>query len=170
MPRTRSIPNPFATEADLARGYDRIYKTGDLVRWLPDGNIEYLGRNDDQVKIRGFRIELVEIESALNKQKEISQSIVLAKEDKSGNKRLVAYIVPSQQNEELNIEQLRKVLSNTLPEYMVPSLFVKLETIPLTINGKLDKKALPEPSVNFETSNEYVAPQTETEKKLVELW
>ena len=152
---------------------ERLYKTGDVGRYLPDGNIEFLGRNDDQVKIRGFRIELGEIESALNQQEEVSSSVVLAKGEKSGTKQLVAYVVPSKetsQEEGLNIEKIREELAKTLPDYMVPSLFVRLEKIPLTSNGKIDKKAFPEPEGNLEMTNEYVAPETEKEKKLAVIW
>jgi len=149
---------------------EKIYKTGDLARYLPDGNIEFLGRIDDQVKIRGYRIELGEIEFSLNKLEGISASVVIAKNDKLGNKYLAAYIVQSKEVTELSIEKLRKDLSKSLPDYMVPSLFVKLETLPLTPNGKIDKKTLPDPEGNIETTNEYVAPRNEIEQKLADIW
>ena len=162
------IKNPFSEDRT-----SRLYKTGDLARYLPDGNIEFLGRIDDQVKIRGFRIELGEIESVLNTQEGVNTSVVLAKEVSDGNKQLVAYIVPSRDTENdasLNIKELREELSKTLPDYMVPSLFVRLDAMPLTSNGKVDKKALPEPEGNLETTNDYVAPVKENEKKLAGIW
>lgn len=148
----------------------RIYKTGDLARKLPDGAIEFLGRIDGQVKIRGFRVELEEIESTINKVAEISINFVLVKKDKNGNQQLVSYFVQSKDRIELSIDKLRKKLTETLPDYMIPSLFVKLETMPLTPNGKIDKKALPDPEGIIETSNKYVAPKTETEKDLANIW
>ena len=160
------IKNPFSDDPN-----SRLYKTGDLARYLPDGNIEFIGRVDDQVKISGFRIELGEIESALNQQEEVSANLVLANEDNSGNKQLVAYVVPSKDTrdkEGLNIEKLREELSNMLPDYMVPSLFVSLETMPLTPNGKIDKKALPEPEVKVEDG--HIAPSSEIEDTVVEIW
>ncbi|GAA3623460.1 amino acid adenylation domain-containing protein [Flavivirga jejuensis] len=158
------ITNPFATDDDLAKGYNKLYKTGDLVRWLPDGNIEYIGRNDFQVKIRGFRIELGEIENTLVAIDGITQACVLAKE-RNGNKYLAAYFTS-----ELAIteEVLIKILSAQLPEYMVPSAFVALESFPLTINGKLDRKALPDPDFTDESS--YVAPTSDLEIKLCGIW
>ncbi len=158
------ISNPYYNNNS-----SRLYKTGDLARWLPDGNIEYLGRIDHQVKVRGFRIELGEIESALNKVETIKDCVVVAKDDKFGNKHLVAYIVPSTK-EGLNIEQIREKLLKSLPDYMIPSLYVKLDSIPLTPNGKINRKVLPEPDGNLATTNEYVAPRTEVEKQLVQIW
>ncbi len=158
----RFIKNPFSTDPN-----SRLYKTGDLARYLPDGNIEFIGRIDNQVKIRGYRIELGEIKASINKIETIEDCVVVAKEDTNGNKRLVAYIVS---DDELNIQEIRDSLSNTLPDYMVPSLFVSLEKMPLTTNGKIDGKALPEPESNIETTNEYVAPQTGTEQKLADIW
>jgi amino acid adenylation domain-containing protein len=144
----------------------RLYKTGDLGRWLPDGNIEYMGRIDDQVKIRGYRIELGEIESVLNGCEHVSQAVVLAKEDSSGNKRLIGYVVPK---EEFNKQDIEDYLNTKLPEYMVPAQWVELESIPLTPNGKVDRKALPDPELADRT-DEYAAPQNETEEKLAEIW
>ena len=119
---------------------DKIYKTGDLAKWLPDGNIEFLGRKDDQVKIRGYRIELGEIENGLLSLSSVNQCCVLAKEDASGNKRLVGYVVIEG---ELNKEVLQEDLKEHLPEYMVPTLWIALDAMPLTSNGKIDKKSLP---------------------------
>ena len=119
------IDNPFATEADKVQGRNlRLYKTGDLVRWLPDGNLEFLGRVDDQVKIRGFRIELGEIESVLSKHSDVSQCVVLAKGEDQ-DKRLVAYVV-SEADKELDQASLRDYLKIQLPDYMIPSFFIPL--------------------------------------------
>jgi amino acid adenylation domain-containing protein len=133
----RFIPNPF-------RETERIYKTGDLARYLPDGNIECLGRLDFQVKIRGFRIELGEIESVLVKHPNVQQAVVIVREDFPGDKRLVGYIV-ALNNQNPTIQELRSLLKEYVPEYMVPSIFVFLEALPLTPNGKVDRKALPVP-------------------------
>ena len=133
----RFIPNPF-------RETERIYKTGDLARYLPDGNIECLGRLDFQVKIRGFRIELGEIESVLVKHPKVQQAVVIVREDVAGDKRLVGYIV-GLNNQNPTIQELRSLLKDYVPEYMVPSIFVFLEALPLTPNGKVDRKALPVP-------------------------
>ena len=141
-----------------------LYKTGDLARYLPDGNIEYLGRIDNQVKLRGFRIELGEIESVLSSHLQVQQTVVICREDIPGNKQLVAYLVTSEP--ELNSSELRLYLQSKLPEYMLPSAFVLLETLPLTPNGKIDRKALPAPDINLTRSHEYVPPQTETEKQI----
>ncbi|UNY98316.1 amino acid adenylation domain-containing protein [Zhouia spongiae] len=168
LTRKKFIKDPFSKDPN-----SRLYKTGDLARYLPDGNIEFIGRLDDQVKIRGFRIELGEIESVLNQQDQVSSSVVLAKEDATGNKQLVGYVVPSQDvdaSQGLKIEKLREALSKTLPDYMVPSLFVSLEAMPLTSNGKIDKKALPDPQGNLQMTNEYVPPKTEIEKNLAIIW
>jgi amino acid adenylation domain-containing protein len=145
---------------------DRLYRTGDIVRWLPDGNIEFSGRIDHQVKIRGFRIELSEIENYLLKHHDIKETIVIADKDENEDKYLCAYTVS---NHELSISQLRNYLSKNLPEYMIPSYFVPLEALPLTPNGKVDRKALPKPDKK-ELTGDYIAPQNLVEKKLVEIW
>jgi len=145
----------------------KIYKTGDLGRWLPDGNIEYLGRLDDQVKIRGYRIELGEIETVLQQSKQFSQAVVLAKEDKEGIKRLVSYVVPF---DDFDKEQTISFLKSKLPEHMIPALWVEMSFLPLTPNGKIDKKALPEPDINELLNNQYVAPRNESEQRLAEIW
>jgi amino acid adenylation domain-containing protein len=142
-----------------------VYRTGDLCRWLPDGNIEFLGRMDNQVKIRGFRIELEEIESQLLNYKEIRDAVVVAHEQERGNKFLCAYIVSEKK---LTTSLLREYLTGKLPDYMIPTHFIHLEKIPLTANGKINRKALPEPGI--EAGDEYVPPQNETEEKLVEIW
>ncbi|MFW0740043.1 non-ribosomal peptide synthetase, partial [Flavobacterium sp. T12S277] len=144
----RFIDNPFATQTDLLKGYNRLYKTGDLVRWLVDGNLEYLGRNDDQVKIRGYRIELGEIEYALSGIPGIVQSCVLVKErDTAGGvvKSLVGYYVLDHGEDVLDQGMILDELSRLLPDYMVPGALVVMDSFPLTINGKLDKRSLPDP-------------------------
>lgn len=147
LTEAKFIPNPFSDVAE-----DRLYKTGDLSRYLEDGNIEFLGRLDDQVKIRGFRIELGEIESVLNEHPDVKESIVLARADHGGDKKLVAYIIPSLST--LDTRRLRTHLKTKLPDYMVPSSFVLLAEWPLMPNGKIDRKALPAPSDT--TENEVV--------------
>ncbi|MEH2127084.1 amino acid adenylation domain-containing protein [Nostoc sp.] len=146
-----------------------LYKTGDLARYLPDGNIEYLGRIDNQVKIRGFRIELGEIEAALSQHPHVQASCVIAREDIRGDKRLVAYIVPQPQVTP-RISDLRSFLKEKLPEYMVPSAFVILESLPLTPNGKIDRRALPAPKPSSELLEKYVAPRTPIEEILASIW
>ncbi|WP_198299772.1 non-ribosomal peptide synthetase [Tumebacillus avium] len=153
--------NPFLEGED-----ERMYKTGDLGRMLPDGNLEFIGRKDHQVKIRGFRVELGEIDSWLNKHEAIKEAVVLDRTDPSGAKYLCAYVVLK---EELSTAALREELRAALPAYMVPSYFVKLEQLPLTSNGKIDRQALPEPDQN-DRGTPYVAPRTETEQVLAGLW
>ncbi|NEO35901.1 MAG: amino acid adenylation domain-containing protein [Moorea sp. SIOASIH] len=157
------IPNPFCNSKS-----QRLYKTGDLARYLRDGNIEFLGRIDNQVKIRGFRIELGEIEAVLSSHPHIQQTVVIAREDIPGNKRLVAYIVS--QSESLSTNQLREFLKQKLPEYMVPSAFVTLDTLPLTQNGKVDRKSLPAPDGVVTSVEEYVAPRTPTEEIIANIF
>ena len=151
-----------------------MYKTGDLGRWLPDGNIEFLGRNDEQVKIRGFRVELGEIEAKLLEHPAIKEAVVVAKEDATGDKRLVAYCIPSHLKDEeasvLDIEALKRHLKQSLPEYMIPSAYVSLAQLPLTPNGKLDKRALPEPDISALQTKAYEAPIGEVEQTLAQVW
>ncbi|MBC1274872.1 amino acid adenylation domain-containing protein [Nostoc sp. UCD121] len=158
----RFIPNPFSNNQTGLR----LYKTGDLARYLPDGNIEFLGRIDQQVKIRGFRIELGEIEVALAQHPNIRANVVVAREEKSGQKRLVAYIVPQPGQVAPTLSDLRHFLEEKLPDYMVPSTFVRISTIPRLPNGKIDLKALPDP----ELSGTFVAPRTAVEKILADIW
>ncbi|MEP7107701.1 MAG: amino acid adenylation domain-containing protein [Ferruginibacter sp.] len=168
----RFIANPFATKADKAKGHTRLYKTGDLVRWLPDGNLEYIGRNDDQVKIRGFRIELGEVEHALSQIRGIRQSCVLAKERETGSgidKYLVGYYVPDNSDDTITPAVITEKLSQSLPGYMVPGSLVAMESFLLTINGKLDKKALPDPRF-IAPREEYVAPTNEIEMEICKIW
>ena len=149
---------------------ERFYRTGDRVRYRDDGTLEHLGRLDFQVKVRGFRIELGEIEAALDAQPSVKQAIVLAREDIPGEKRLVAYVVPA--NEEApSSREMRAALAKTLPDYMVPGLYVQLDSFPLTPNGKVDRKMLPAPDLlRPELANEYVEPRTDEERKLAEIW
>ncbi len=146
---------------------ERIYKTGDLARWLPDGNIEFLGRMDHQVKIRGNRIELGEIENRLLEHQAIKEAVVIAREDPSNNKYLCAYIVAES---ELAVSELRDYISKKLPEYMIPSYFIQLDKMPLNPNGKIDRKQLPEPGGDLNTQATYEAPRNEIEMKLMEIW
>jgi amino acid adenylation domain-containing protein/non-ribosomal peptide synthase protein (TIGR01720 family) len=165
------INNPGLTEEKFVRNpFDSqsyVYRTGDLGRWLPDGNLEFLGRIDDQVKIRGYRIELGEIENVLQGMEGISQAVVMARTDKAGTKRLVAYLVT---NEGFDKEKAMEGLKAQLPEYMLPQFWVELQELPLTPNGKIDKKALPEPDVIESLQTIYEAPRNATEKVLVEIW
>jgi amino acid adenylation domain-containing protein len=157
--------------SDKSYGTYISYKTGDLAKWLPDGNIEFLGRMDEQVKIRGFRIELGEIENRLLNHNKIDEALVIAKEGKEGDKCLCAYIAARSMElgawSEIAAE-LREYLSYSLPDYMIPAYFIQIDRIPLTPNGKVDRKALPEPEIK--AGKQYVAPRNETEKKLVEIW
>ena len=145
----------------------RMYRTGDLGRWLPDGTVEYLGRMDDQVKIRGFRIELGEIENVLQQNEAIVQAAVIVKTDESGNKRLVAYVVAEGV---FDREGTVSWLKNHLPEYMVPGLFVALDELPLTGNGKIDRKGLPDPDMGSLQTGAYTAPRNGQEAILAEIW
>jgi len=162
LTQEKFIPNPFSDATE------RLYKTGDLARYLSNGNIQYLGRIDNQVKIRGFRIELGEIEAALNTHPQIQQAVAIVTEDIPGNKRLVAYVVKS--DESLTTNQLRQFLKQQLPEYMIPSGFVTLDNLPLTPNGKLDRKALPTPDGEISREHQYVAPRTAIEQILTNIW
>jgi amino acid adenylation domain-containing protein/non-ribosomal peptide synthase protein (TIGR01720 family) len=168
------IENPFFDEQDPTSS-KRLYRTSDLVRWLPEGELEYLGRLDQQVKIRGFRIELGEIESRLLSHELVNDLVVVANDTATQSKQLVAYVVLSvdhekQVQDKANfVDILRTYLGETLPEYMIPSIFMVLDALPLTPNGKVDKKALPQAEVS-DQQDEYVAPQTETEQVLCRLW
>jgi amino acid adenylation domain-containing protein len=156
----RFIADPFSADS-------RVYRTGDLVRFREDGAIEFLGRIDHQVKLRGFRIELGEIESVLIKHPHVEQAIAVLRETKQRGQHLVAYITPAV-GCEVDMAEIRECLKANLPDYMVPSAFMVLDAIPLTPNGKLDRKALPMPEYAAET--EYVAPRDDTEKQLVDIW
>jgi amino acid adenylation domain-containing protein len=156
------IPNPFDNS--------RLYKTGDLARYLADGNIEYLGRIDNQVKIRGLRIELGEIEAVISQHPAVRETVVLVRSDSVDYKHLVAYVVP-QTEQTLAIAKLRNFLESKLPNYMIPAAFVTLEALPLTPNGKVDRKALPTPdTARPELEAIYQPPQTEVEKTIAYIW
>ncbi|GAA6615988.1 non-ribosomal peptide synthetase [Scytonema sp. NUACC26] len=159
------IPNPFSDEPGAY-----LYKTGDLTRYLPDGNIEFLGRIDNQVKIRGFRIELGEIESALCQHPAIKEAAVIVKEDSSSNKHLVAYIVPMQE-QELTIHDLRGFLNQKLPDYMMPLAFVQLNSLPLSPNGKVDRRTLSNFTLSRpDSAGPLIAPRNPTEQQLADIW
>ena len=170
LTKERFIENPFASDEEKRQNrHTRLYRTGDLCRYLEDGNIEYIGRIDHQVKIRGFRIELGEIEATLLSHPSVKEAAVLAREDEPGNKRLVAYYVINQGTPPIEANILRDYLKSKLPDYMVPSLFVLLEAMPFTPNGKLDRQALPVPE-GAEIHREYTAPRTPIEQTLVDIW
>ncbi|MDJ0732575.1 MAG: amino acid adenylation domain-containing protein [Nostocaceae cyanobacterium] len=158
------ISNPFHPDST-----SRLYKTGDLVRYCSDGTIEFLGRIDHQVKIRSFRIELGEIESVLNQYPDVQANLVVVREDKPGNQRLVAYIVSKSQQEIKNTEILN-FLQDKLPTYMLPTAFVILDKLPLTPNGKIDRKALPIPEIGLEINQQNVLPRTPIEKQVAKIW
>jgi acyl-CoA synthetase (AMP-forming)/AMP-acid ligase II len=160
----RFIPDPFSEDPEA-----RLYKTGDLARYLPDGNIEYLGRMDYQIKIRGLRIELDEIESVLSEHPAVREAVVLVREDVPGDKRLVAYIVQGKDSP-ISITELRSFLEKKLPEYMLPAGYVELEALPLTPNGKVDRRALPAPEYKRQTDVDYIAPQNELHKTIASIW
>uniref|UniRef100_UPI0037093D59 amino acid adenylation domain-containing protein n=1 Tax=Burkholderia arboris TaxID=488730 RepID=UPI0037093D59 len=165
----RFLADPFARAAGEPDA--RMYRTGDLARYLPDGNIVFLGRNDDQVKIRGFRIEPGEIEAQLASHDVVREAIVLARPDAAGNARLLAYVTLDDTAPRVErVRQLREHLAARLPDYMVPAAFVVLDALPLTSNGKLDRRALPEPDDDAFVQAQYEAPQGETERTLAALW
>ncbi|MEH2014121.1 non-ribosomal peptide synthetase [Nostoc sp.] len=161
------ISNPFSPNSK-----SRLYKTGDLARYLPDGHIEYLGRIDYQIKLRGFRIELGEIETALLQHPEVKEGVVIVREDTSNENHLVGYIVAETGQDSLQvISQLRRFLKQQLPDFMVPTIFMALEAMPLTPNGKVDRKALPEPDASRpELEANYVAPRTPIEQQIADIW
>lgn len=171
----RFMENPFHHSIGFSAKFDRLkssrlYKTGDLARYLPDGNIEYMGRIDNQVKIRGFRIELGEIETALAQHPNVLEAVVLVREDIPGDKRLVAYIV-SPKELASSTNELRQFLQAKLPEYMIPTDFVFLEALPLTPSGKVNRRMLPAPEgTRQELETTFVAPRNSVEEKLAEIW
>src|SRR5215213_2063424 len=158
------VPDAFSKELGA-----RLYRTGDLARYGADGVLEYLGRNDQQVKIRGYRIELTEIESVLAEQPQVRTAVVVTREDESGQKQLVAFVVP---DGKVSTAQLRASMKERLPEYMVPGMFVTVDELPLTTNAKVDRRQLLAlaQQQSSQSSEEYVAPRTATEEVLTELW
>ncbi|MFP7694024.1 plipastatin non-ribosomal peptide synthetase PpsC, partial [Bacillus subtilis] len=158
LTKEKFVPHPFAPG-------DRLYRTGDLARWLPDGTIEYVGRIDDQVKVRGYRVELGEIESALRQIDGVKEAAVLARTAQTGSKELFSYISVKAGT---NAEQVRSLLARSLPNYMIPAYIIEMETLPLTSNGKLNRKALPEP--NFTSKQTYAPPRNDLEDQLVLIW
>ncbi|AEI67143.1 non-ribosomal peptide synthase/polyketide synthase [Corallococcus macrosporus] len=158
----RFVPSPYGDG-------ERLYRTGDMVRWLGNGTLEFLGRGDTQVKVRGYRIELGEVEAALAQHAGVNEAVVVAREDGSEGKRLVAYVTP-REGSELEAGALRSHMKQRLPEYMVPSAYVVLETLPLTPNGKVDRKALPAPEAAGPKAEHFQAPRTATEQKLAAIF
>ena len=165
------LNEPHLSSERFVENYDgsgeRLYRSGDIGRWLADGRIEYLGRQDSQVKVRGYRIELGEIEQSILESGQVSQSVVLVQVDSQGHKRLVGYVVSEG---DFDQSELIKYLHSCLPEYMVPQLWHQMAGFPLTSNGKLDRKAFPEVVGTTPSSTGYVAPSNELEDKLVQLW
>jgi surfactin family lipopeptide synthetase A len=160
------IPDPFNRDPAA-----RLYRTGDLARYRPDGNIEFLGRIDHQVKINGFRIELGEIETVLSQHPEIAQITVIVREDRPGDKRLVAYYVATDPNLPPTVDRLRDFIAHKVPSFMVPGVFVRLAALPMTANSKIDRRSLPVPdSLLSERKDTFVAPRNETEIQLAEIW
>ncbi|HEU0076835.1 MAG TPA: AMP-binding protein, partial [Longimicrobiaceae bacterium] len=160
----RFVPDPFGGEAGA-----RLYRTGDLARWLPDGTVEFLGRDDAQLKVRGFRVEPGEIEARLTGHAAVRQAAVVAREDGPGGRRLVAYYVP-EEGRDATVEQLREHLRARLPEYMVPAAYVRLKRLPLTPSGKVDRRALPAPEGDAFARQAHEEPATELEGALAEIW
>ncbi|WNG47516.1 amino acid adenylation domain-containing protein [Archangium minus] len=160
----RFVADPIGTEPGA-----RLYKTGDLARYLPGGEIEYLGRTDFQVKLRGFRIELGEIEASLGQYPTVREAVVVAREDVPGDKRLVGYVVPAT-GQVVDVAELRRHLQRQLPEYMVPAAFVVMNALPLSSNGKVERRALPAPSSSLEESRAHAPPRTRTEELLCGLF
>ncbi len=158
-------PNPFSESPG-----ERLYRTGDVGRYLASGQLEFLGRRDDQVKIRGFRVELSEIEAVLSQHPALQEIAVVVREEAPGDRRLIAYL-QSRPEEGLSTDEIRRFLQERLPDYMLPSAYVLLPALPLTPNGKIDRKALPPPDqAQTESQNAYVAPRTQAEKELAQIW
>ena len=165
MTSEKFIPNPFCQEPGR-----RLYKTGDRARYMPDGNIEYLGRLDHQVKVRGFRIEPGEIEAVLATHDSVREAVVAARPDTAGNNRLIAYVVLTRKSDGVN-KRLRSYLTKRLPDFMIPSAFVMLDSLPLTPSGKVDRKALPEPELErADSGKQFVPPRNAIENQLTKIW
>ncbi|MCX4863848.1 MULTISPECIES: non-ribosomal peptide synthase/polyketide synthase [unclassified Streptomyces] len=156
----RFLPSPFGGPGE------RMYRTGDVVRWLPDGQLEFVGRADHQVKVRGFRIEIGEIESALAAHPDVTQAVVTVREGRNGAKRLVGYVV----GDRVDHAGMREFVAKSLPDYMIPTAFVVVGTFPLTANGKVDRRALPEPDLGTALAKDHVAPRTRTERIVARAW
>lgn len=163
LTQERFIPHPFSANSET-----RLYRTGDMVRYLPDGNVEFVGRTDNQVKIRGYRIELGEIETVLSQHDAVCDAVVMVREDLPGDRRLAAYLTVNVDRPLLRIDQIQDYLRKRLAAYMVPSDLVVLDNIPLTPNGKVDRRALPKPIA--EIHENFVAPNTPIERGLAEIW
>lgn len=160
------ISNPFSAEPGA-----RLYKTGDLAHYLPDGNIQFVGRLDYQVKVRGFRIEPGEIEAVLRRHESVREVIVVSREDQQGDKRLVAYVVSNEEEAVSFVPGLRSYLVEKMPNYMIPSTFVTLEALPLTANGKVDRRALPAPDdARSKRDSTFISPRNSVEAVLAEIW
>ncbi|WP_373545576.1 amino acid adenylation domain-containing protein [Chamaesiphon sp.] len=164
LTQAKFVPNPFSSDKSA-----RLYKTGDLARYLADGNIEFLGRLDHQVKIRGFRVELEEIEAVISQHPQVSQVVVIDLEDISANKYLVAYVI-TQSGAEISSAEIKDFVKEKIPSYMVPGAVICLDSLPLTPNGKVDRQALPKPDMSSMSSIDFVPPRTHTEEVLVEIW
>jgi amino acid adenylation domain-containing protein len=165
LTQERFIPDPFSHKVGA-----RLYKTGDLACFRPDGSLEFLGRIDNQVKLRGYRIELGEIETALTQHPDVQQAVVIAREDNPGDKRLVSYLIAAT-TELPTTSDLRSFLQQRLPDYMIPSAFVQLETFPLTPNGKVDRRGFPKPDISaIQAPTAYIAPRNSTEQQMAEIW
>jgi acyl carrier protein len=161
----RFVPHLYSPKAGA-----RLYRTGDMVRYLNDGNLDFLKRRDHQVKIRGFRVELGEIEAALEQYWAITESLVIDRDDLGGGTRLIAYVVPEEGVEPAPAE-LHALLKEKIPSYMIPSIFVTLKEIPLTPNGKVNRRELPEPEfIESEANENFVAPRTPSEEMLASIW
>ncbi|MBA5872224.1 MAG: AMP-binding protein, partial [Nitrospira sp. CR2.1] len=160
----RFVPDPFSAQPG-----QRLYRTGDLVRYRPDGTIDYLGRLDHQVKIRGVRIELGEVEAVLRQQPGVREAVVLARRDGHGGARLVGYVTTGPEHT-VEPAALKAALAQTLPEYLVPAVIVRLAQLPLSPNGKVDRQALPAPEVAAPRTTAYEAPRTEPEQQLAAIW
>ncbi len=160
----RFVPDPCPPNGEAGA---RLYRTGDRVRYKPDGTIEFMGRFDNQVKVRGFRIELGEIEAAIGRHPRVLETVVLVREDTPGHRRIVAYVVP---DGDMDPAALKTFVSGALPDYMVPAAWMFLESLPLTPNGKVDRRALPIPGAEREGGEEWIAPRNETEAVIAGIW
>jgi amino acid adenylation domain-containing protein len=165
LTREKFVPDPFSRDAQA-----RLYRTGDMVRWKASGEIEFLGRIDNQLKVRGYRVEGGEVESTLTANPDIREAAVSCFEDKSGSRSLVAYLVAETAARKPSPEELRSFLQRTLPDYMQPSAFVWLESLPHTANGKIDRKRLPSPNTADDSSAKHVPPANATERRMADIW